>query len=123
MLIIFEMKKVYYLSICTTCKRIMDELGSLVADFEMQDIKTEAMTLEQIDEMKALSSSYESLFSRKAMKYRAMGLGEKELSETDYRNLIHQEYTFLKRPVFIVEDTIFIGNTKKTVEALKAKIS
>ena len=101
----------------------MDELGPLIADFEKQDIKSEAMTLEQLDEMKALSNSYESLFSRKAMKYRAMGLGEKTLNEADYRDLIHQEYTFLKRPVFIVEDSIFIGNTKKTIEALKAQLS
>jgi len=114
------MKKVYYLSTCTTCKRIMDELGELISDFETQDIKTEPMTLDQIDEMYARSESYESLFSRKAMKYRSMNLGEKELSEADYRELIHQEYTFLKRPVFIVDDQIFIGNTKKIIESLRS---
>lgn len=113
------MKKVYFLSTCTTCKRIMEDLGELIADFEQQDIKTQAMTLEQIDEMKARSGSYESLFSRKAMKYRSMRLGEKDLSEEDYRNLIHEEYTFLKRPVFVLDDAIFIGNAKKTIEELR----
>jgi len=116
------MKKVYYLSTCTTCKRIMDELGALIDDFENQDIKTEQMTLDQIDEMKERSGSYESLFSRKAMKYRSMGLGDKNLSEADYRKLIQEEYTFLKRPVFIVNDHIFIGNSKKVIEQLKQKI-
>lgn len=101
----------------------MDELGSLLADFEQQDIKTNPMTFEQIDEMKALSSSYESLFSRKAMKYRAMGLGEKDLSEADYRQLIQEEYTFLKRPVFIVNNEIFIGNSKKVIDNLRAKLA
>ncbi len=116
------MKKVYYLSTCTTCKRIMDELGSSIADFEKQDIKTNQMTFDQIDEMQKRSGSYESLFSRKAMKYRSMGLGEKELKEDDYRNLIQEEYTFLKRPVFLVDDQIFVGNSKKVIEELKAHL-
>ena len=100
----------------------MDDLGDLIADFEKQDIKTEQMTFDQIDEMKNRSDSYESLFSRKAMKYRSMGLGDKNLSETDYRKLIQEEYTFLKRPVFIVDDEIFIGNSKKVIEGLKQSL-
>ncbi|MEP0984860.1 ArsC/Spx/MgsR family protein [Ekhidna sp.] len=116
------MNKVYYLSTCTTCKRIMDELGSLIDDFEKQDIKTEQMTYDQIDEMKKRSGSYESLFSRKAMKYRSMGLGDKNLLEEDYRKLIQEEYTFLKRPVFLVDDQIFVGSSKKTVEELKSQL-
>ena len=79
------MKKVYYLSTCTTCKRIMDELGDLIADFSTQDIKTEPMTFDQVDEMKKLAGSFESLFSRKAMKFRSMGLADKSLTENDYR--------------------------------------
>lgn len=113
------MKKVYYLSTCTTCKRILDELGDSIADFEKKDIKSNQMTLEQVDEMKQLSGDYESLFSRKAMKYRSMDLGDKNLTEEDYRKLIQEEYTFLKRPVFIVDDQIFVGNSKKVIESLK----
>ncbi len=116
------MKKVYFLSTCTTCKRIINELGELVSDFEQQDIKAEQMTLDQIDHMKDLSGTYESLFSRKSMKYRSMGLGDKNLSEEDYRRLIQEEYTFLKRPVFIHENQIFVGNSKKVVEAANTAI-
>jgi arsenate reductase (glutaredoxin) len=113
------MKKVYYLSTCSTCKRIMDELGDLITDFEKQDIKSTQMTFDQIEEMVKRSGSYESLFSRKAMKFRSMGLGEKNLTEDDYRSLIQEEYTFLKRPVFIVDEQIFIGNSKKVIEELR----
>ncbi|SNT19154.1 arsenate reductase [Ekhidna lutea] len=101
----------------------MDELGDLIADFENQDIKTDQMTFDQIDEMKKRAGSYESLFSRKAMKYRSMGLSDKNLSEDDYRQLIQEEYTFLKRPVFIVNDQIFVGNSKKVIESLKNHLS
>ena len=85
----------------------------------MQDIKTEKITPSQIDEMKKLAGSYEALFSRVALKYRIMGLNEMKLEEKDYRKYILQEYTFLRRPVIIVDDKIFVGNSKKTVEAAK----
>ncbi|HXL55527.1 MAG TPA: ArsC/Spx/MgsR family protein, partial [Chitinophagaceae bacterium] len=86
---------------------------------ELQDIKTEKITPAQLDEMKKLAGSYEVLFSRKAIKYRSRGLHEKNLTEKDYRKLILEEYTFLKRPVAIVNNEIFIGNTKEAVEKLK----
>ena len=109
------MKKIYYLSTCSTCTRIIKDLN-LDNSFEFQDIKTDQITPDQIDEMKKLSGSYERLFSKRAMKYKALGLKDKSLSEDDIRSLILDEYTFLKRPVIIINDKIFIGNTKKTIE-------
>lgn len=114
------MLKVYHLSTCSTCQRILKELDIATKGAQMQDIKTEAITTDQIDEMKALAGSYEALFSRTAMKYRSMGLGAKTLTEADYRQLILDEYTFLKRPVIISGQQIFIGNAPKTVAAAKA---
>ncbi len=99
----------------------MDELN--LSDFEKQDIKTEAITADQLEQMKEMSGSYESLFSRKAMKFRSMELNEMDLDEKDYRKYILEEYTFLKRPVFIVNNQIFVGNSKKVVEELKALLN
>ena len=69
--------------------------------------------------MKAVAGSYESLFSRRAKKYTAMGLKDQVLEETDYKQLILSDYTFLKRPVVIIDDSIYIGNAKKDIEKLK----
>ena len=89
----------------------------------MQEIKTGKITPAQLDEMKEKTGSYDSLFSRRAMKYKEMGLKDKPLTEKDYRQLILDEYTFLKRPVVFVNDKIFVGSEKKTVEALKNALS
>ncbi len=95
-------------------------MNSLKIDgFEKQDIKTEAITAEQLEQMRALTDSYTSLFSKVARKYRGMGLNKMDLSEDDLKRYILEEYTFLKRPVFLVDDQIFIGNSKKTVAALQ----
>jgi arsenate reductase len=116
------MKKFYHLGTCTTCQAIIKETGVNKAGFTMQDIKTEAITPAQLDEMKQLAGSYEALFSRRALKYKEMGLKDKKLAEQDYRQLILNEYTFLKRPVTILNKTIFVGNDKKTIEALKKAV-
>ncbi|QLG45545.1 arsenate reductase family protein [Costertonia aggregata] len=115
------MKKIYHLSTCDTCQRILKELQPLDG-FELQDIKTEAVTASQLEEMHKLSESYEALFSKRARLYREKGLNEKQLSESEYKNLILEHYTFLKRPVIMLDDHIFIGNSKKVVQAAKAAI-
>lgn len=113
------MNTVFYLSTCTTCQRILAQL-KLPESVDLQDIKTNKISPDQLEEMRRLSGSYESLFSRRAMKFRSMGLNDKELKEEDYKKLILEEYTFLKRPVFVLEEQIFIGNSKKVVQALEA---
>jgi arsenate reductase len=115
------MKKIYHLKSCSTCQRIIKEL-EIGDDFILQNIKQEAITPTQLEEMKSMSGSYESLFSRRAMKYKALGLKEMTLTEEDYKKYILQEYTFLKRPVIIVDDKIFVGNSKKIVAAAKEAI-
>ncbi len=115
------MKKIYHLSNCTTCQRIiksMEPLDGVV----LQDIKTEPITEKQLEEMASLSGGYEPLFSRRAMLYRQMGLQDKQLSENDYKKLILEHYTFLKRPVILINDQIFVGNSKKVVEAAQEAI-
>ena len=113
------MKKIYHLGNCSTCQRIIGELHN-IDSFEQQEIKSQAMTAAQVDEMKELAGSYEALFSRRAMKFRSMGLNEMNLSEADFRKYIIEEYTFLKRPVIIIDNVIFVGNSKKVVEAAVA---
>lgn len=122
------MKKIYHLKNCTTCQSIIketaiDTLRQAQGDkFIMQDIKFEKITPTQLDEMKKMAGSYEALFSRRAMKYKELGLKDKNVEEKDYRKFILDEYTFLKRPVVIINDKIFIGSATKTVEALKQAV-
>lgn len=115
-----KMKKAYHLAQCSTCQRILNEVNW---NGQLQDIRTEKISKEQLDQMAKMSGSYESLFSRRAMKYKSMGLKDKSLSEKNYRQLILEEDTFLKRPVFIVNDNIFVGNSKKTIEALSSALN
>ena len=112
------MKKIYHLGNCTTSQAIIKKTSIDKKGFEMQDIKFEKITPAQLEMMKKMAGNYEALFSRRALKYKAWGLKDKKLTENDYRNYILEEYTFLKRPVVIIDDDIFVGSEKKTVEKL-----
>ncbi len=114
------MKKVYFLQTCDTCRRILKEVN--IDGFEKQEIKSTPLTVNQLEELYNLTNSYEALFNKRAKLYREMDLKNQNLTEQDYRQHILDEYTFLKRPVFIVEDEIFVGNSKKNIENLKNKL-
>ncbi|HET9826697.1 MAG TPA: ArsC/Spx/MgsR family protein [Chitinophagaceae bacterium] len=117
------MKKIYHLSTCTTSQAIIKETALDKKGFQMQDIKSEKITPGQLNEMKKMIGSYEALFSRRALRYKELGLKNKHLTEDDYRNYILKEYTFLKRPVVIIADKIFVGSEKKTIQALKKAVN
>lgn len=91
-------------------------------DFEKQDIKTNPITAEQLEYLKQMAGSYEILFSKRALLYKEMKLKYEVLDEKDYKRLILEEYTFLKRPVIVYEGQVFIGGEMKTKEEARNQI-
>ena len=116
------MKKIYYLSTCDTCKKILKEL-SPASEFELQDVKKDPISAKELEELKKLAGSYEALFSKRARLYKERNLKEKNLAEEDYQTLLLEHYAFLKRPVILNEQEIFIGNSKNTVAAAKESLN
>ena len=112
--------KIYYLASCDTCRKIIKTLPKN-AKLVFRDIKQDPITAEELNEMVQLSGSYEALFSKKAILYKTLDLKNKNLTETDYKNYILEHYTFLSRPVFIIDNKIFIGNSQPvTLQVMKA---
>ncbi len=114
------MKKVYYLKTCDTCKRIL-KIWNLPENYQKQEIKANPITAKDLELLYPLAGSYEALINKRAQKYKAAGLKDKNLTEADYKALLLEHYTFLKRPVLVIDNAVFIGNSKNTIEvALKA---
>ena len=112
------MKKVFYLKTCDTCLKILKQFD--LNGWEKREIKTQPITEEEIEEMYKISQSYEALFNKKSTQIKLQELDLKSMQEADFKELLMNHYTFLKRPVFITDKEIFIGSEKKTVEALRA---
>ncbi len=109
--------KFYYLPQCSTCQKVLAQLNANSLD--LQDIKLNKIPARDLDAMAKIVGSYEALFSRKAIKYRTLGLNSKTLSEEEYRSLILSEYTFLKRPVLFTGNKVVAGYTKAAVDEMK----
>lgn len=111
------MHQAFYLSTCDTCKKIKKNLPQ--NEFQWRDIKSEPLTESELEMLRKKAGSYEALFSRNSRLYKSLGLKDQTLDETDYKKYLLDHYTFLKRPVFLLGDAIFIGNKAETVEALR----
>ena len=90
--------------------------------FVLQDVKENEITIKQLEHMVSLSNNYESLFSKRAKLYKEMGLKDQPLSEKDFKHYILHHYTFLKRPVIVIDNQIFIGNSQKNIKAAQQAI-
>jgi arsenate reductase (glutaredoxin) len=114
------MNKIYYLASCDTCRKIIKSLPES-HNLAFHDIKQNPITVEELDEMYRLAGSYEALFSKKAQLYKSMDLKNKSLTEDDFKKYILEHYTFLSRPVFIIDGTIYIGNSQQNIlQVMKA---
>jgi arsenate reductase len=116
----FIMNKIYYLASCDTCRKIIKTLPK-DNNLAFHDIKQNPITQEELEEMYQLAGSYEALFSKKAQLYKSMDLKNKSLTEDDYKKYILEHYTFLSRPVFIIDGKVYIGNTQQNMlQVMKA---
>ena len=114
------MNKIYYLASCDTCRKIIKSLPK-GHNLVFHDIKQDPITVEELEEMRELSGSYEALFSKKAQLYKSMDLKNKSLTEADFKNYILEHYTFLSRPVFSIDGKIYIGNSQQNMlQVMKA---
>jgi len=108
----------YWLPNCTTCqkaKKFVERHG--VAFNAVRDIKEEPLTREEVENLAKMLGGAENLFSRRAVKYREMKLGERELSEQEMLDLMADEYTFLKRPILVIDSKAVAGFFEKTFES------
>ncbi len=109
------MHKIYYLASCDTCRKIIKSLPN-TENLQFIDIRQNPITELELEEMYSLSGSYEALFSKKAQLYKSLDLKNKNLQEADFKKYLLEHYTFLSRPVFIINGKIYIGNSAKNIQ-------
>lgn len=97
----------------------MKEVG-VDAGFIKQDIKFEPLTEAQVEHFYTITGSYEALINKRARKLQALLSENPVEKDADYKKFLLMDYTLLKRPVFELDGNLFVGNSPKTVEAIKA---
>ena len=111
------MQKVFYLKTCGTCTKILKMFN--LSDWELRELKSAPITEEELAQMYAQTKSYEALFSKRSTQIKAREIDVNSLEEKDFKDLILDHYSFLKRPIFITDKEIFVGNDQKNIENLE----
>jgi arsenate reductase (glutaredoxin) len=115
--------EVYGLPHCTTCQRALQYLGDHgVAISRFRDVKAEPLQRSEVEELATKVGGPEKLFSRRAMKYRQVGLHERDLTDDDLLRLMTEEYTFVTRPVVVRGARATVGFSTKRIDALVATV-
>jgi arsenate reductase len=83
-----------------------------------RDLKAQPLSVDEVRDLAAKVGGVEKLFSKRAMKYRQMGLHEREVSEDEMVRLMTEEYTFVTRPVIVRGDRATAGFSAKRVDEL-----
>ena len=115
------MNKLYYLSSCSTCKRIIKQ-WSLIKTIDLIDIKITPLNEKDLKELYKITYSYESLFNKRAQMLKKLNLNINLLNENDFKKLLLSHYSFLKRPVLLINRKIFAGNSKKNIEEAEIEL-
>ncbi|MCE2790272.1 MAG: hypothetical protein LW630_10220 [Saprospiraceae bacterium] len=115
------MHRIYHLSTCDTCRKILQKLP--VQGVDLINLREKNISAEDLDFMKSKKGNYESLFNKKAQKWKAMPESDRPVNDQQFRDLILSEYTFLKRPAAIVGSDVFAGNDASTVDELREALS
>ena len=86
----------------------------------MREIKSAPITPKELEQMKAHFSSHEELFNKRAVKFRS--IDSSSFEDTDYKNLLLSDYTFLKRPVLLLSEKAYAGNSKESIQQMNDAI-
>ena len=115
------MKKIYFISTCTTCMNII-KTWNISESIKKIDLKKYPLKESDLEELFNISKSYESLFNKRAILFREMKKKLKKINEKDYKKMLLSHYSFLKRPVLLINEKLFIGNSKEIVNKAALEI-
>ncbi len=111
--------KLYGLPHCSTCQKAVAYLEELDVEIEnFHDVKENNLSRKEVEKLVELVGGVDKLFSKRAVKYRSLGLNEMELSDKQLVDYMVEEYTFIKRPVMVFGDTALAGFSKKKYDEL-----
>jgi arsenate reductase (glutaredoxin) len=113
----------YWLPHCSTCQKAEAALQDLGVTIERTiDLKATPITANDLRTLVTGIGGEEALFSKRAMKYRSMGLHEQVLTPEQLFEHMLTEYTFIKRPVLLTTDNqVIAGFSQKTYNTLFKK--
>jgi Spx/MgsR family transcriptional regulator len=109
------MIQVYGIKNCNKIRDTLKWLESQEAEYHFYDLKKEPLTREELEEF-VHRIGLDVLVNRKGMKYRQLGLNEKNLDDKELFEQLLKHQTMIKRPVIIKDEAILVGYDEEAFE-------
>jgi arsenate reductase len=107
-----------YLKTCDICRKILAAIN-LPDHYTLREIKSSPLNADEIEFLGKRQGSYLDLVNRRAQKFKVEPYNSIELNEESAKNLLAEDYTFLKRPILVTDEKLVAGNGKSEIELMK----
>lgn len=119
-----QLTKVYYLGTCDTCKRIFRDLELDKSSKEFIDLKKQMPEKDEIlDWFDKSELAPVDFVNKRSRQLKGKNKDYNEMNKDEIADLLLSHYSIIARPVFIFEDDVIAGNSKKSIEKVSKKIS
>ena len=106
------MTKIYGIKNCDTCRKALKAFTAAELDHSYHDFRVEGLSSESLDQWMT-AVGWEKLLNRRGTTWRNLSDEVKNsVNETIARELMLENPTLIKRPVFETKDSVIVGFTK-----------
>ena len=91
-----------------------EELG--YKDIKFRDLKEQPLQKSELKDLAKKAGGVDKIFSRRATKYRTLGLADKNLTDDQKLDWMAKEYTFISRPVIESDSKVVAGFSKRNYQ-------
>lgn len=93
---------------CNTIKKTLNWLNENDFEYSFRDVKKEPLSPNELAEF-VRKVGLDTLINRKGMKWRTLGLKDKNLSDNDLFDVLHEHQTMIKRPLLHLNEAAMVG--------------
>jgi Spx/MgsR family transcriptional regulator len=101
---------------CNTMKKTFDWLDSEGHKYDFRDVKKDPLTREELASV-AGRVSLDVLINRRGMKWRTLGLANKDHSDDELFEILLVNQTMMKRPVVECGDAVMVGFEESALDS------
>ncbi len=110
------MIQVYGIKNCNKIRDTRKWLEEKEIEYTFYDLKKEPLSREELEEF-VHRIGLDVLVNKRGMKWRNLGLKDKNLSDSELFDALLEHQTMMKRPVIIKDEAILVGYDEEAFEA------
>lgn len=93
---------------CNTIKKTLSWLEEQAISYDFHDVKKQPLSPNELAELVA-KVGLDTLVNKRGMKWRSLGLSDKNLTDNDLFEVLLEHQTMIKRPVLLMGDSVMVG--------------